>query len=97
MDLNIPQKYKKDLNTAIDILKKEGCTSIYLFGSLVTGTIHAKSDIDIGIKGLPKGKFVETYAKIYNALENNVDVIDFDKNYDLFNLLNKLREVVEVG
>ena len=97
MDLNIPQKYKNDLNTAIDILKKEGCKSIYLFGSLVTGQMHENSDIDLGIKGLAKGKFVETYAKVYNALENDVDVIDFDKNNDLFILLSKLGEVVKVG
>ena len=97
MDLNVPSKYKHDLNLAIEILKKEGCSSIYLFGSLVTGNIHDKSDIDIGVKGLPRGKFVETYAKVYNALENNVDVIDFDKNNDFYILLNKLGEVVEVG
>jgi predicted nucleotidyltransferase len=57
MDLNIPSKYRKDIEIATNLLKKEGCQSIFLFGSLVTGKIHDNSDIDIGIKGLPEGKF----------------------------------------
>jgi len=68
-----------------------------LFGSLVTGKIHDKSDIDIGIKGLPKGKFFATCAKVYFALNNNVDIVDFDNNYELYSLLNRLGEVVEIG
>jgi len=47
MELNIPSKYKKDVETAASLLKDEGCQSIYLFGSLVTGKIHQNSDIDI--------------------------------------------------
>jgi predicted nucleotidyltransferase len=53
MELNIPQKYRKDIETAVWVLKKEGCKSLYLFGSPVTGKNHDNSDIDIGIKGLP--------------------------------------------
>ena len=68
-----------------------------MFGSLVTGKIHDKSDIDIGIKGLPKGKFFATCAKVYFALNNNVDIVDFDNNYELYSLLNRLGEVVEIG
>jgi predicted nucleotidyltransferase len=55
MKLNIPAKYRKDIELATDLLKNEGCKNIYLFGSLITGKIHENSDIDIGIKGLPKG------------------------------------------
>ena len=97
MELNIPQKYRNDIENAASILKKEGCQSIYLFGSLITGKIHENSDIDIGIKGLPKGKFFETCAKVYFSIDNSIDIIDFDSNHDLFSLLNRLGEVVEIG
>ena len=97
MELNIPQKYRKDIDNAINLLKNEGCQSIFLFGSLVTGKIHNDSDIDIGIKGLPKGKFFATCAKVYFAVENKIDIIDFDNNQDLFLLLNRHGEVVEIG
>jgi len=62
---------------------------------LVTGKIHENSDIDIGIKGLPKGKFFETCAKVYFAMDN--DIVDFDNNADFYTLLNRLGEIVEIG
>ena len=97
MELNIPQKYQKDIETATNLLKNEGCQSIYLFGSLVTGKIHQNSDIDIGIKGLPPEKFFRVYAKLDNNLLNDVDLIDFDENNKFYNLLNSLGEIIEIG
>jgi len=97
MELNIPPKYQKDIETATNLLKNEGCQSIFLFGSLVTGKIHQNSDIDIGIKGLPPEKFFRVYAKLDKNLLNEVDLVDFDENNKLYNLLNSLGEVVELG
>jgi predicted nucleotidyltransferase len=95
MTLNIPQKYQKDIEIATNLLKEEGCQSIYLFGSLVTGKNHDESDI--GIKGLPKGKFFETCAKVYFAVGNDIDIVDFDSNVDFYTLLNRQGEVFEIG
>jgi len=97
MELNIPSKYQKDIDTAANFLKSEGCQSIYLFGSLVTGRIHQNSDIDIGIKGLPPEKFIRVYAKLDNNLSNTVDLVDFDENDKFYNLLTSLGEIVEIG
>jgi len=97
MIYNIPLKYQKDVEVATKLLKNEGCQSIYLFGSLVTGKIHQNSDIDIGIKGLPPGKFFNVYAKLDNSLSNVVDLIDFDANSKFYDLLLSLGEVVEIG
>ncbi|MCL1930819.1 MAG: nucleotidyltransferase domain-containing protein [Treponema sp.] len=97
MELNIPQKYKKDVETAANLLKDEGCQSVYLFGSLVTGKIHQNSDIDIGIKGLPKGKFLKLYSQLYFDFENKIDLVDFDKNSDFYSMLNSIGEVVQIG
>jgi len=97
MELNIPSKYREDIDIATNFLKNEGCQSIYLFGSLVTGKIHQNSDIDIGIKGLPPEKFIRVYAKLDNNLSNTVDLVDFDENDKFYNLLNSLGEIVEIG
>ncbi|MDR1963314.1 MAG: nucleotidyltransferase domain-containing protein [Planctomycetaceae bacterium] len=97
MELNIPIKYRKDIEIATTLLKNDGCKSIFLFGSLVTGKFHEGSDIDIGVKGLPKGKFFDTCAKVYFAVDNDIDIIDFDNEIDLYSLLNRLGEVVEIG
>ncbi|MDR1149119.1 MAG: nucleotidyltransferase domain-containing protein [Spirochaetaceae bacterium] len=97
MELNIPSKYRKDIEIATNLLKNEGCQSVFLFGSLVSGKIHEDSDIDIGIKGLPKGKFFEVYSRLYFDIENKIDLMDFDINFDFYLMLDKIGEVVQIG
>jgi predicted nucleotidyltransferase len=97
MDLNkIPEKYQEDIKKAANLLKNEGCKTVYLFGSMVTGKIHANSDIDIGIRGLPPEKFFKVYSKLYMNLDNEIDLVDFDYDNQFFSLLEKFGEVVEV-
>jgi predicted nucleotidyltransferase len=93
----IPVKFRHDIEAAKNLLKEEGCRSVYLFGSLVTGTAHERSDIDIGISGLSPEKFFKVYSKLDQALTSKVDLVDFDERKDFYNLLNRLGEVVEVG
>jgi predicted nucleotidyltransferase len=97
MEFNVPLKYRKDIEVATNLLKNEGCHSIYLFGSMVTGNIHENSDIDIGIKGLPPERFFQVYSKLYMGLKNEVDLVDFDYDTQFFSLLEKIGESVEVG
>ena len=97
MELDIPIKYRKDIETATNLLKNEGCQAIYLFGSLVTGKIRDESDIDIGVKGLPKGKFLKLYSRLYFDFENKIDLVDFDTNSDFYSMLNSIGEVVKIG
>jgi predicted nucleotidyltransferase len=97
MELNLPVKYRKDIENVTELLKNEGCESIYLFGSLVTGKINENSDIDIGIKGYPEGNFFKIYSKVYFNFDNNIDLVDFDTNNDFYLMLNKIGEVVKIG
>lgn len=79
------------------MLKREGCTSIFLFGSMVTGKIHDHSDIDIGIKGLPPENFFKIYSNLYLNFDNEIDLVDFDIDVDFYSLLKRLGEVVQIG
>jgi len=93
----IPLKYQEDIEKAIILLKDEGCKSVFLFGSMVTGKIHDESDIDIGITGLSPQRFFKVYARLDRQLKNKVDLVDFDENEDFYLLLNSLGEVVKIG
>ena len=97
MVLNIPSKYKQDVENAIKLLKNEGCESVFLFGSLVTGKIRDDSDIDIGVKGLPKEKFLSLFSRLYFDFENKIDLVDFDMNSDFYTMLTNINEVVQIG
>jgi predicted nucleotidyltransferase len=97
MSINIPSKYQHDVVNATNLLKSEGCEAVFLFGSLVTGKIRDDSDIDIGVKGLPKGKFLSLYSKLYFDFENKIDLVDFDMNSDFYSMLKSIEEVVQIG
>ena len=97
MDLDIPLKYRQDIAEATKLLKDEGCEAVFLFGSLVTGKIRDNSDIDIGVKGLPDGKFLSLYSRLYFDFENKIDLVDFDTNTDFFSMLNSIEEVIQIG
>ena len=64
---------------------------------MVTGKIRENSDIDLGIKGLPPEKFFKVYSKLYMNFETEIDLVDFDDNSEMFSLLERLGEVIEVG
>ena len=97
MELNVPVKYQQDLENVTKLLKNEGCEEIFLFGSLVTGKTNENSDIDIGIKGYPEGKFFKIYSKVYFNFDNDIDLVDFDANNDFYKMLNKIGELVQIG
>jgi len=97
MDLNVPVIYRQDIENVTKLLKNEGCKAVYLFGSLVTGKTNENSDIDIGIKGYPEGKFFKIYSKVYFNFDNNIDLVDFDTNNDFYTMLNEIGEIVQIG
>jgi len=93
----IPAKYQKDIEKASNFLKNEGCETVFLFGSMVSGKIRENSDIDLGIKGLPPERFFNVYSKLYMNLDNDFHLVDFDYETDFFSLLKKQGEVIEIG
>jgi predicted nucleotidyltransferase len=93
----IPEKYQEDIRKATNLLKNEGCKSVFLFGSMVTGKIHQNSDIDIGIMGLPAKKYFRVNAQLDKEISNRVDLVDFDLYEDLYLMLNSINEVAQIG
>jgi predicted nucleotidyltransferase len=97
MELSIPIKYRQDIEAATNLLRKEGCEAVFLFGSLVTGKTREDSDIDIGVKGLPKEKFLNLYSQLHFYFENKIDLVDFDTRPDFYSMLDSIEEVVQIG
>jgi predicted nucleotidyltransferase len=78
--MKIPEPYKKDIDIAISILKEEGCSEVYIFGSIAKGKTHINSDIDIAVKGINGEKFFKIFAKLMNAMEHRVDLLDLNSD-----------------
>ena len=79
------------------ILKDEGCTEVFLFGSHVTGRANENSDIDIGVKGLEPSKFFSVYARLDSEIEEKIDFVDFDEQEAFCNLLRRVGELKRIG
>lgn len=97
-DLKLPEKYLNDIQKAVDILKKEGCTEIFIFGSLVKLVYDGRSDIDIAVKGLPANRYFKVVGKLELELDTSIDVVDLDEEENNFvKLLKEKGELVRVA
>ena len=96
-ELELPDEYKKELEKAVNLLKKEGCEEIYIFGSLAKDNLNNTSDIDLAVKGCPSGKFFSILGKLMLELNVSVDLINLDKEDNFAKFLKEEGELINVG
>jgi len=94
---DFPDDYKRDIVRAIEILKNGGCSDIFLFGSIATGEYRKKSDIDLAIKGCPKGKFFHLLGKLLFELKYSVDLINLDNQDAFARYLENNGDLIQIG
>ena len=93
----MPENLKKDIAVAADILLKQGCKEIYLFGSVARGTFTTDSDIDIATIGLPKQKFFSAYGQLLKKLHRHVDLVGLDYDKDFGQILKEKGSLTRVA
>ncbi len=93
----LPEAYQKNVRRAVEILKQAGCTGIFLFGSLATGNIGGESDIDLAIRGCPKGKFFHLLGRLLLDLDYPVDLVNLDKQDAFARYLEKEGGLLQIG
>jgi predicted nucleotidyltransferase len=94
---SISDRFRADIDRAIQILKEEGCTEIYLFGSVATGESHSDSDIDLAVRGCPSGRFFYTLSRLMWELDHPVDIVDLNESSIFVRYLLGSGELVRVG
>ncbi|MFQ5706147.1 MAG: nucleotidyltransferase family protein [bacterium] len=92
----ISETYQKDIHRAIEIVKEAGCSEIFLFGSLVSGEVGDKSDIDLAIRGCPQGKFFHLLGKLLLELDYPVDLVNLDRQNAFAQYLEKAGELIPI-
>jgi predicted nucleotidyltransferase len=68
---------KIKLDKIVEYLKADGCSKIFLFGSLAEGENNVNSDIDISVSGLSSKKFLKAVALLPYLIKYKVDLVDF--------------------
>jgi predicted nucleotidyltransferase len=75
-------------------MRKEGCSAVFLFGSLTTGLFKPDSDIDLAIQGCPPRKFFPLLARLLEELDYPVDLLDLDEDDILARHLLAQKEMI---
>ena len=95
--IQIPEGYQRSIRRAVEILTEYGCTEVYLFGSLTTGNVHERSDIDLAVRGCPDNRFFRALGQLLRELDYPVDLVDLDDG-DLFSrYLEREGELVQIA
>jgi predicted nucleotidyltransferase len=94
--LQLSDSYQRDLYHAVEILKAAGCTHVFLFGSLATRQDRGDSDIDLAIRGCPKGKFFHLLGQLLLELDHPVDLINLDGQDPFARYLEQEGELLRV-
>ncbi|WP_319559819.1 nucleotidyltransferase domain-containing protein [Marispirochaeta sp.] len=98
MDLkNIDKRFRSDVDRAIEYLKTAGCTEIYVFGSLSSGTVHSKSDIDIAVKGLRAEDYFSVYGELISMLDHSIDLVDLELQPAFAKILIETEQLLQVA
>lgn len=95
--LPLPPSYKRDLDRALEILRGFGCTEIYLFGSLASGEFRERSDIDLAVRGCPKGEFFKLYGRLMMELEHPVDLVSMEYQGRFAKYLEEHGRLLQIG
>jgi len=72
-------------NACANLLKsKYKVKRIFLIGSLVVGSFHKRSDIDLVVEGLPSKLYIKALTEIYDLLPSGTEVnlIPFEDAFD---------------
>lgn len=96
-EVQLPEGYRKDVQRAIEILKEAGCTEVFLFGSLTEGKNQEGSDIDLAIRGCPKGRFFHLLGQLLLELDHPVDLVNLDRQDAFARYLEEEGELFRIG
>lgn len=93
----VPAPFQKDIDRAVRILRAEGCTEIFLFGSGAAGKVRVESDIDLAIQGCPPGRFFHLLGRLLWELDHTVDLVNLDTQDPFAQYLRQEGELLQVG
>lgn len=94
---SIPKGLRENVRRATTILKRLGCTDVYLFGSIAAANADDGSDIDLAVRGCPKGGFFQALGKLMLELDYPVDLVSLDADDPFARYLETEGELLKVG
>lgn len=82
---------------AAAILREEGATEVYIFGSFARGEARPGSDIDLAVTGLRKGGVISAMSKLIRELGIMSDLIQIEREPVFVRYLKSIGEMRRVA
>ena len=79
----LPQRYQKDIASAVEPLQSFGAERVILYGSVARGDERGDSVLDICVEGLPDESFFRALGECLLHSEHAISVIDMQSSYGL--------------
>jgi predicted nucleotidyltransferase len=73
--LPIPEVLAK----AAAILRDEGATEVYVFGSFARGDVRPDSDLDLAVAGLASARIIPAMGRLWDACGRMTDIIQIER------------------
>ena len=93
----LPSEFREDVEKAVGILRGAGCREAYVFGSVAEGSAEPDSDVDVAVRGCPRGEFFKLQGRLLTQLKHAADLIDLDREPELADFLEREGTLVHVG
>lgn len=84
----------RDREIIVEEARRAGIRSVYVFGSTLSAT-GVPRDIDIAVKGVPRGAFFRFYAALSRRLSLPLDVVDLGQRNAVTRLI--ARDAVRIA
>ena len=96
-NVTFPESFQHDIDRAVKILEEEGCSEIFLFGSGAAGTPGKHSDIDLAVRGCPRGQFFRVLGRLLLEIERPVDLVNLDTDDAFAQYLLHQGDLLRIG
>ncbi|MBI3757930.1 MAG: nucleotidyltransferase domain-containing protein [Deltaproteobacteria bacterium] len=96
-DMVVPEGFQADIVRAVRILKEEGCSEIFLFGSGAEGQLRKESDLDLAVRGCSPGRFFHLLGRLLWELDHPVDLVNLDTQDPFAQYLQKEGVLRQIG
>ena len=94
----VRDEFRADVKRAIDVLRSEGASDVYVFGSVVEPeSRRSPSDLDLAVSGLPPERFFHVYGVLVGELEHDFDLVDLDQDSRFVRAIREWGPIERVG
>ena len=94
MDWSVPHPL---VAAAAAILREEGASEVYVFGSFARGDTHPESDLDLAVLGLASERVLRAMARVRRATGRAADVVQIEREPVFIQFLRSTRELRRVA